>query len=191
MGVGMDLGAVWNVNDHWKISGSLTDLGAIYWNSDTRNYSLHQKSYIFQGIQVDALNNFNNFSDSLNAIFKPDTSYNNFKTTLKSKLYLQSSFDFGKGNQVSLISRNIFYRNGIVNTTMVSYHKRVGRALDCSVGYSVFDLRYSQLGAGFAVNLGGVNLYLVSDNMLAFFHPENNHSADFVFGINVNFLGPR
>src|SRR5690606_29461661 len=51
LGVGLDLGATYEINRNWTVSASILDLGAVFHTNDVENYRAHG-SYNLTGINL-------------------------------------------------------------------------------------------------------------------------------------------
>ncbi len=182
-GFGVDAGALWKFNSQWSVSGSVNNLGMIYWKTDVSNHILKGETYTFNGLNLDNLN-FQTLGDTLNNIFNPVEAHKKFTTGLHPNTYVSASYSFGKEQGVSLIVKNSYLKHTLINTTGLDYNKRLGHWLDLSVLYSLYDMHYSMLGFGFAVSVPGFSIYMASDNISGFLKPQGIHAVDFTFGLN-------
>ncbi len=187
-GFSLGIGALMQLNDKWSLSGSINNVGWIYWRSDIRDYIINNKSYTYRGINLDNIQNIKTITDTLSATFEIQNLAERFITGLQPKSYISASYHISKSQELSIIIKNSYFKNGVINTTGINYLITIGKLLDFSFLYSVYNLKYNLIGSGFSLHLKGLNFYLTSDNLAFFFRPEKIHSIDFTTGININFF---
>jgi hypothetical protein len=73
----------------------------------------------------------------------------------------------------------------------LNYNHEFGRWLNVMAGYSITPGNYVNLGLGYSIKWGGVQLYMLTDNAWAFFDPTNFKSTNFQFGMNLCFGDKR
>ncbi|HLF35744.1 MAG TPA: DUF5723 family protein [Cyclobacteriaceae bacterium] len=186
-GFSVDLGILYKINNKISVSGSLDDLGSIIWNTDTRNFRMQDKTFTYEGIDIDNIHNLNSVIDSLGEMFTPEEIRVSFRQGLNKKLYLHSSYMLKEGHEISITMRNIVFQKSLINMSSLSYHLKLGKLADLSVSYSISELRYSHLGAGFALGLGGFIIYAASDNIPGLFYQVNSHLENVSFGMFIGF----
>ena len=84
IGAGIDIGAVYEVNDKWQLQVAVTDIGAVSW--DTEHYQ-HQVSFDFEGFDLRDLIDANGTSQDF---FVTDTLQNLLFPTSESSRYTMS-----------------------------------------------------------------------------------------------------
>lgn len=89
LGAGLDLGAIYDLNDKWQLQVSLTDLGAVSW--DTERYQ-HQVSFDFEGFDlrelIDANGSGQDFfvTDTLRSLLFPTSESSRYMMSLPTTL---------------------------------------------------------------------------------------------------------
>ena len=176
-GLGIDIGAVYNLNDSWKFSAALLDLGYISWNnnmvaSTNGDRTFNTDTYLFN-VDDEADNKFGREMDRL-------------KEGLASLYELQDNGDAGKRSTKLTSTLNVgvefvlpSYKNlsfGLLNTTKIhgnysstdfrlSANWHAGKIL--SLGTSIATGTYgSSFGWMFNLHPTGFNLYLATDHNL-------------------------
>ncbi|MCE9540354.1 MAG: DUF5723 family protein [Bacteroidetes bacterium] len=194
-GVGLDLGGVYKLNDKFTFSASLIDLGFIKWKDGVTNYQSHNPDgeFTYQGMDLNELVNDDSTSnatdviiDSLEQIFKIDEAHAAYKTNLSTQIYLGTNYSItDKINAGVLIYGQIFDK-AVHPGVALSYNQKVGRWLNFSASYSMYNRSYNNFGLGLAFN-GPVQFYIASDNVLGAFFPQNTKNLHLHFGINLMF----
>ena len=196
-GMGIDLGGTYKLTEKISLSASMIDLGFIKWKDDSHmNIQSHDKnaSFTYKGID---LNNFINkdstnnptkkVTDSLQKVFKLDSTHNTYTTKLSTQLYLGGNYYFREKINVGAVAYGQFFDKKIHPALALSFNQRLGRWLNYSVSYSMYNRSYNNIGLGMGLNLGPVQLYTVSDNLLGAIFPQNTKNLHLHFGINLTF----
>ncbi|MBK9800144.1 MAG: OmpA family protein [Bacteroidetes bacterium] len=214
-GYGIDFGGSYKVNDLITVNASVLDLGSIKWNFAPTNYvsGNPNATFTYQGID---LNTFVNDStsidkavelvfDSLNATFALDTLHRSYKTKLGPQIYAGAQYSLGEQSSVSLLLQGHFFDKKLHPALALSYNYKIDKYLNGSINYSMFNRSYMNIGLGLAVNLGPVQLYAVSDNVLGLFvynkynvtnddgkktsitYPGNTKNLNLRVGLNLTF----
>ncbi|SDM75745.1 DUF5723 family protein [Kriegella aquimaris] len=215
LGVGVDLGFSYNINEQLVVTGSLLDLGFIYHANDVKSYSLNGNATI-EGIEIilpSALSDSNrdfwqDFVDEVDALvpFEDDSeSYVAFRPT---KLYASLRYNFGKpvrsrqdcdcNYSVSSNKGSLKYANGVggqiymINrprgpqTALTAfYHRRFGDVMAVKATYTVDKFSLTNVGLGVSMQAGPVNLYLMADNLLAYQNLAASQYTSFQLGLNI------
>jgi hypothetical protein len=197
-GLGVDLGFNYHLNDKLMLEGSVLDLGFISWNNYTANSQLQAWDYTYNGIDnpitvfgqgtsVDFLKEI--LEDSIEASLYENYQYSNpsYTTSLRTKIYASMEYVVDHNNFVSLSFYSSFVRKRWRRGMGVAYNYHLGNFLSATASYSIYNRSYSNLGLGLSVNLGPVEIYCLSDNVLAFgtFNIRDNISPD-ATGITVD-----
>ena len=188
-GFGIDLGATYKYNDKLSFAASVTDLGFINWTKGTTNYASKNPGAVFKysGFGLSALGGdtvkldkqTKNLTDSLQKTFdvKGDT-HDKYKTYLPAQIYLSGSYALNKSNAAGLLLYGQFMDGTLRPGVTLSLTSRVGKALSAVLSYSIYNRSYNNVGFGFSVNAGPVQLFAVSDNVLGMLVYNQYKSAD-------------
>lgn len=187
-GWGFDLGANYKLNRKWEFSASVLDIGAISWENDAKNLK-KEATYIFEGVQSTNADSFNteieNIADSLGRLFEPNESDASFTTSLTTKIYLGAQYNLTPRSRLNATFYGDFFRSKFRPGLAIMYSQQVWRLLDLRVNYNIFNQTYSNVGAGVVLNLGPVQLYGMSDNLMASINPETSKYTNFRVGMNI------
>lgn len=200
-GFAFDLGAVYKLTPKIVLSGSIVDIGKITFKKDLINLN-HVSSYKWDGIDfsnsVDNSNaNYVNPSDLVDAetnklkdSFKPkksEFSSEAFSMNIPTKIYLGGTYAINNHFNVGLVDR--IYKSGTIsqNTLTLSANAMFGDFFGLTGSYSMIGQTYNNLGLGFTLRLGILQLYVVDDNVLAFADPAKAQIANVRFGLNFLF----
>jgi hypothetical protein len=185
--------------DELQLSASFLDLGYIKWSDEVHevNYST---DYEFSGFELDPLeisddftfgdyldSAFTQMADSLEQFleFTPGGVYSR---RLNSKLFVGVSYSITPSINFGLLSRTDFLNHKLAQQFTASANFSPGHWLNLSLTYSYIDSYFKNVGAGFSVKAGPVNLYLISDNALnIIFWPQETRAVNVWFGLNLVF----
>ena len=182
LGLGIDLGANYIINDQWSINAAILDLGYIRYKTNTYNYNFNDKFY-FPGIDVkkfisdtiDLDKSFRKFADSLSKKYKIAESHDPYTVWMPTKINLQGIYSLSPKHSFSGILQTVFYDQKPHLAGSVAYVFRPNRWFNTSLAYQIYNRYYSNIGLGFALNLGILQWYVMSDNVLGFTRYANIH----------------
>ncbi len=190
-GIAWDLGARLEMGK-LDIAVSVLDLGKINWDHNVTNYSATQ-SYEYSGLDFSqALTggdsaNFNQAIDTLEQLFQPVKSNLSYSTTLPRKVYLNALY---KLNDLISVGGLIFYENfrgKTVTAVAVGANANLISALTVGATYGVKNGSYDNIGLNLTFNLGPVQIFGVTDNIIAAFKAGDSQSFGARFGGSLNF----
>ena len=177
-GVGLDLGFNYHVNDKLLLEASVLDLGFISWNQYTSNSNLSEWDYTYSGIE-DAITVFGNGSsvqflkdvleDSIEMSIKENFTYStpSYRTALRTKIYASMEYIVDHNNYISLTGYSSFVRNRWRRGLGIAYNYHLGNFLSATASYSIYNRSYSNVGIGVSMNAGPLEIYFLTDNILA------------------------
>lgn len=196
-GVAIDLGVDYKVNERLSVNASLLDLGSITWKQKVTNYisTTPNNSFTFRGIVVNDLfskngssdSTFNHLLDTLKNEFNVAETHKSFKTSLVKRVNIGATWMLDNKNMAGFIMRNEFFA-GIYNPSVtLSLNHQFGRILSGTVSYSYIDKSFTNVGAGFSLNLGPVQIYGVMDNVIALMQVKTMQTVNAQIGLNLVF----
>ncbi len=198
-GLGVDLGIEYRPADNLLLSASLLDVGYIKWKDETHEMT-YKTEYDFPGFEIDPLefsddftfenyldSAFSQMGDSLSGFleFAPGGVYSR---RLNTKLFVGASYSVTPEINFGLLSRTDFLTGQIAESLTASANFSVAHWLDLSVSYSYIHSYFKNVGAGFSIHKGPINLYVVSDNaMNLVFWPQDTRAVNLWLGVNLIF----
>lgn len=195
-GVGFDIGATYEVNDRLTLNAAFNYNGSITWSEFTKSFAIQDASYTFTGF--DALDLINN-QDTIDGFFEQERqkvedafdfteeSNINYTTNLPSTAYIGANLKVIEGHYAGAVLHGTFIDGEFSPAVNLSYNLMVKKFLNMVASASLIDGQLNNLGAGFSINGGPVQFYLMSDNMLSWFYPSRAKVFDARFGINLTF----
>jgi len=195
-GFAFDLGATYQLNTNDKISVSVRDLGAIWYNHNS--FTLNEDDrYGYIGFDLvnavrfpeepgytNPLHLINLVKDSIRNIWHPKTYEKSFVFGLgpKTVLHYQHAFsDFLSGG---VTNQSAFQKNNFQNILTVS-------AMQSWLNLSVFEnvnlhgVNDVSFGGGIQYEGNYAQFFLATDNLIAFYHPANNKTFSITAGICI------
>ena len=194
LGMGVDLGATYQLNEDISFSGSIINLGFIRWKSDVMNRR-SQGSFYFEGTDNDDLLTGGGFeidlselTDSIADAFEVQEDSSSYTTGLPTQMYLTGYYRLAPNTKASATLYTDYigsFRRGL----SLGISQQVGRWLQAAATYSMQSRAYNNLGLGFTITTGpkGLQLYCVTDNVVAFMSPGSARVVNLRAGINLVF----
>lgn len=214
LGVGIDLGFTYHLNEQTVLTGSLLDLGFIYHTNAIKNYSLKGNATV-EGVVVTPEETINpdtdfweNLVDDIESFVPYEENSQSYIAFRPTKLYASLRYNFGeqvarRGNcQCGIHATRNSLRSKYANSVggqlyMINrprgpqaaltafYQRRLGNILAVKGTYTVDKFSYTNLGLGLNFQLGPVNLYAMADNLLAYRNLADSHYTSFQLGLNI------
>lgn len=181
IGAGIDAGFEYQLNNRIKLSGSITDLGFIHWYGNSRNYQ-YSVDYTFNGINIiDSNTTLKSFQDVLNQLILNNGLVDSIKTafgtssksTITSNSYTTAtSARFNLGVEYSLLNDKIsvgflsysrLFKNVLSEELTGSVNTKPIKGLNVALSYSLFNGRFSTIGAGLGLKTGMFYWFVAAD----------------------------
>jgi hypothetical protein len=197
-GLGMDIGATYDLTDRIVLSASLTDLGFIRWNKDVTNLKANNH-FEFSGLNMlDYFNGTktldeigNNMVDSLKNAFVVSKTKTSFTTYLPFGISIGGSYNVTKQISVGLLSYSRVIEKQFREALTLSANINLGNALSTSLSYTAENYQYDNLGAGLAFRAGIAQFYLVSDRIPISWNKISDKNNNIILPANWNTFNLR
>lgn len=210
LGLGLDLGLTYQPTDQWTIQASIQDIGFISHKKDVESYSLN--GYLeYEGINPvfdanqpgqSAEEYWNDVANQFEELFTVDTTYTKYTTWRPVKINTSLSYAFGrkvnktcnclqeKSGYLNQVGAHLFFVNRpkvpqIAFTAF--YYRRLLDQLRIKATYTIDSYSFSNLGLGLSAHLGGVNFYILADNLLSYQNLAKAKSVSLQLGFNYIF----
>jgi hypothetical protein len=190
LGVSLDFGFQYNEGP-WSFSVSLLDLGFTYWRSNTVNIE-SEGEFEFNGFSFDEItqDTLAVLADSLINVFGTTISNNNYLTYTPVKTILSAEYKVQKWRLGGMLYGE-FKQNRFLPAIGVNATRRFWKFWDLGLSYAYKNNTYSNLGVHSIMNVGPVQFYALSDNVIGVFLPWQNWKVNFRVGGNLNFGLPK
>lgn len=193
MGLGIDLGASYELNEQIKIAGGINNLGYIRWKSNIHNYKAGPKAFTFEGFDIagmfqsdsgDILST-DQYLDSVIGVVKFEKSTDAYSTSLPVEFYAVGSYDINEKHNVGLqLSTQKFSKRMLWASTLF-YRLTLDKHFSGTLTYTLKTGSPFNLGGGIVARFGGVQLYLVTDNWWASIKPLDSKNMNVNMGLNL------
>jgi len=187
-GVAFDFGFIYKINKNATLSGSLLDLGTIFWNNDLNNFFIDGNMLYegpVEGSNFQDPNYFDRFTDSLEAIFMPELKSITFSNPLVPKAYIGLTYNLNKYINAGVLYRSDLYRNTIHPSVTLSLNTLNLKFISFSTSYTLQNSEYSNFGAGMGVKIGPIQLHIISDNIVGYFNLADTRNVNLRFGLSI------
>jgi Family of unknown function (DUF5723) len=198
LGLGMDIGATYDLTDRLVVSASITDLGFIRWTKDVTNLQANNQ-FEFSGLNM--LDFFNgtktidelgkDMLDSLKNAFTVSKSKVAYTTYLPFGISVGGSYNVTKQLSVGLLSYSRIIGKQIREALTLSANINLGNALSTSISYTAENYQYDNLGAGLAFRAGVAQFYLVTDRIPIMWNRITNDNSNIILPANWNTINLR
>jgi hypothetical protein len=173
-GVGLDVGATYQLQDRLTLGASIIDWGVINWSNNTYGYSLDPTTanYTFQGIDLNKVLNGDesytkSIGDTLQTKFKvKENATGSYHTFIPTKLYLNGMYQLKENLTVGAVFFAEKFRDRLATGLTLGLNKHFGKVLSASGSYTVTSNSFNNVGAGLSLNLSPIQIYVVGDNLL-------------------------
>lgn len=197
-GIGVDLGATFQINDKIELNASVVDLGFIQWNDDVKNHVNDGSTFEFKGIDIDDfilknnVDSSNNSSlervlDSLEDAFNLDEKNEAYRSNLIAQIYIGGTYQLSEKGKAGALIQNEYFKGKLNPSLTLSYNHKFNKWFHASASYTVINNSYNNVGGGIVLHPGPVQLYIVADNILGAFQPQNARHMQVRAGINLVF----
>ncbi len=188
-GLAVDLGFIYRQSDRLTLSGSLLDLGAIWYRSNQTDYHV-EGQYLYQGPAMDSAISetfFWDVFDALNENLDFTLGQNSYMVVLDPRLYLGATYKINDQVEAHALVYNRLLPRKLQTSATVSLSAKFSKTGQASVSWSYMNRSLANVGIGIAAGDQPVQVYLVSDNLLGFFMPMGTKNVNLRFGINLRF----
>ncbi len=191
IGMSLDLGAYYRINERFDISGSILNIGWVKWRKDLRGIEL-KGDFDFYGVETgfpfDSLD-FGEFIDStVSRIEVNEIDINSYSTSLPSHFIISGQFYASEKHVFGALYQGSIWNNTLYSNYGVMYNGRYSKWFNLMLGYSVIDNSLNNMTLGASVRLGPFQIYALTDNTFGFLSPSKIVATNVRAGISLSFL---
>jgi hypothetical protein len=198
MGLGLDIGAEYEVTERIVVSAAITDLGFIRWTKDVTNLKA-KNQFTFSGLNMlDVVNGTKTIDqvgtdmiDSLKNAFVVSNTKEPFTTYLPFGISFAGSYNVAKNFSVGLLSYSRIIGKQIREALTLSANLNLGSAFSTSLSYTAENHRYDNLGAGVAFRAGITQFYVLSDRIPVVWNRIKDGNSNVIIPANWNTFNLR
>jgi len=177
------------------LNASVIDLGFIRRKDDVTNYVNNGGEFNFSGIDIDEFilngvdssgdNSFDRVIDSLSEAFELNEETANYTSSLTSRVYVGATYQITEKGMAGALLQTEFFKNKINPSITLSYNHRFNKLLNLTASYTIINNSYNNLGGGLIFQPGPIQFYVMADNILGTFQPQNARHLQLRTGINL------
>lgn len=197
-GVAFDFGMSYQVNQETVIYASILDVGGISWKSNTREF--YQDAHIsYKGADWSQSGNPNNpnyktikevfkeLSDDIEEQFKVRDLEESYFSGLPVKMYFGLACQASNRWRIGALSRTELFRGKIKPALSLSANAKILNNVALACSYNIANNSYANFGLGLSLKTGVMQIYALTDNLIAAFTPKHTQTLNLRFGINFLF----
>ncbi len=208
LGLGVDFGLTYQLEDNWVVTGSVTDLGFIVHSKDVESYQA-RGTYVFDGFETPTDNDqrgIETFVERVEAAIDRDTINRTYTTMRPTKIYgsLRKNFNKRENNAgcdcwwendvdqeySSAFGVQVFSqfrpRGPQFAGSFFLYH-RIFSGLRAKATYTIDKYSFNNVGLLLSTNISKFNFYLAANNLTDYANLAKANSASVQFGFNLIF----
>jgi len=190
-GIAFDIGVEYKVNDQLSLAASILDIGQIKWSDNAFNYK-SQGSYTYDGINLnDFITNgsvgFDVKLDTIQEIFEFDRQAASYTTPIPTQIYLSGNYQLNEKVQLGMLYQMIRFENESQSAFAIHANTQIGKILRIGGVYSFRNNDFLNLGLNFVVNVGPVQLFAMTDNIIGLAQLNDSNNVNGRTGLNIKF----
>lgn len=196
-GFGLDLGFDYKLSKRLSLSASVLDLGYIDWQDRTQDFVVDGE-FEWTGVQIDLANTdglddaYAGIADSIETAFQPDTIEGSaYTTNLTSRVFASVSYDLTPKHTLSAIYHTRTWKGRVLTDYGIKYYGRLFRGFQITGGYTIINNTYFNIGAGFDLKLGPLQLFVLSENIFGAVNYAELYSTNVRVGLNITLYQPK
>jgi Family of unknown function (DUF5723) len=198
IGLGLDIGATYDISDKIMVSASITDIGFIRWKEDISNIRANNQ-FEFSGLNVtDVLDGTKTIDelgeemlDSLQNSFTLTNTNDPFTTWLPFGVTLGGSYSLNNKVSFGLLSYSRIIGKQFRESLTMSANVNLGNAFSSSLSYTMANHRFNNLGAGLSFRAGVCQFYMISDRIPVMWNKINIENSTIALPSNWNTINLR
>ena len=202
LGAGIDLGFTYKPLPSLSVSASILDLGFISWKSSATQMSsvmndaghmYEDGAIVFSGLTPEDIQtiadggNVNALLDTLARYFPLEvTPMSGYFTAIPMRVVLEGNYEFAKHHCVSAAAQLRFASKYVQPSFTVAYDGCFFNTIDLCVAYTMQRKAFDNLGVALGLNLGYLNVYVGTQNIIAAINYKNASQLTATAGLVFN-----
>ena len=211
IGVGMDIGGTYKIDQFFTATGSVQDIGVMYQRKDVENY-LYYGTYETSGLEPlfpevtpngKAIPYWDIFEDEVDANLKDETLNESYVTWRPFKINGSIQYSFGESvgpcNYLTPLKRRfenimgiqlfgVMRPRGLKYAFTMFYDRKFSPDLRMKLTYTLDDFSYTNIGLLVSKKLKNFNLYLAADNLFGYFNLAKSQHQSLQMGLQFIFI---
>lgn len=200
IGFGVDLGFTYFLNKHYRITGSILDLGMIDHSEDVKSF---RYSGEFDSSSQSTLDPDHPDSGKLGEYFQEEELNNPYRSFTPVKVNASVDYGFeeelepckcrepiGRRRYLNHVGFQLFSMKrpkGFVHAATISFDRKFSKNLFGKITYTADSFSFSNIGLLFSGRISNFNLYLAADNLLDYPNLAKARNASIQLGFQFIF----
>jgi hypothetical protein len=197
-GYAFGFGAVYRLNEKFRFSLAVQNLGSIVWNLGAQEIKMNESEWVWNGLDTGQINNLNDdiaqqIQDTFLSKFDiRGSKIESYTTQLKPRYTLGAEFLLLPRTHIQAFGGYGFGINGDKSFISTTVHQELGEWVDLRVGYSLYDVAnpVHRVGLGLSLNLGPLQIFGSVNDILGIVNYGSSNVTSGMVGLNIN-IGRR
>ena len=187
-GIGVDLGVNYRIMPALTLSLSVIDLGQINWKNNLNSKSFNGHYAFKDSLNYDEITKIitktgtNSYIDSVSTIFDLGTIPFGFSRPMPITIYAGLKYQVSPNLKISLVDKFVKLKNMNYNSFSILASFNMSKNILVSSGYSMIGNSYKNIPLALLFKKDFGQVYIGTDNLLAFIVPSISDFAGFTFG---------
>lgn len=186
-GFALDLGAQLELGK-LELSVALNDIGYINFDSGVKNYDSNG-DFSYDGLDISGVLGgqdvgLSGIVDTLANILNFSENNKSFRYVLPANQYIQAKYKFSDNWDIGLSYFHERFREDPVNALSLSAGAGIGSIFRIRGAYTIKNDTYSNIGLGVTAKLTFLELYVLTDNLMAVSDPLGSREFNILAGLN-------
>ena len=185
-GLALDAGVQFQPNEKIELFAHILNLGSIQWENELNTDRIQAASF------TPSIENIQNFEEDARQFFdslqsNTRSSLDPFRTRLPAYGYVGGNYFIAPHTSLGVLLSPRFFEGETIVPISFNVQTRLRRILQLSAGYTRFPQGPAGLGAGAALNLGPVQVFAATDNILSALQFQRSKQAHASVGMSLSF----
>lgn len=186
-GLGVDAGFIYQYDENITISGSILDVGAIYYRSILTNYDV-EGEFFYDGPLGDTIITEDYFDDIINTFTDGSIIDNrSYIYLLQPKILIGATYKLNDRINLGGLIASKIYRQGIQPGLILSANSRLTSYFSASLSWAYIHRSFNNLGLGLVFGRMPLQFYIISDNVPGMIWLQSSKNINLRFGLNIIF----
>lgn len=182
-GASVDLGIQYKVNEDLELSASASNFGLLKWNSELTNAEIGDPMILPSQLDTFLTDYIDQVADDLATMAEGRLPA--YQTKLTGDIYAGLKYQVMPEQFFGVVANARFYPNRVDIGAAFSYQMKVLKWLHAGGSYAVFNNSFINLGLGLTIDLGPLQGYFSTDNVLGLVSPGTTQATNVRMGLNV------
>lgn len=184
-GASVDLGLQYKVNENLELSASASNFGLLKWNSELTSATIEDPMILPTQLDTFLTDYIDWVGDDLATMAEDRLpAYN---TRLTGDIYAGLKYQVMPEQYFGVVANTRIYPNRVDIGAAFSYQMQVLKWLNAGAAYTVFNNSFINFGLGLTIDLGPLQGYFSTDNVLGLVSPGTTQATNARMGLNIVF----